>query len=237
MLARTLLGTAAFVMLVGGLLWPLEVLWPVRRGASWRSGAMCIVFLAGNALLLNDLVAPALHALGVALHVVDTPPAVLARVVAAVLLGDLVSYWIHRAMHRVPGLWPIHAVHHTPTHLDWVQAWRQHPVDIVLEALAVGIPGLCLGVDLSALTGWTLVRRVWTSFLHANVRWRFGWLEFVVATPVFHHGHHAATGADAAGNFAGSFPLFDIAFGTWCRPRGFPARTGLPAPRQRSVSP
>ncbi|WP_339360815.1 sterol desaturase family protein [Iodobacter fluviatilis] len=54
---------------------------------------------------------------------------------------------------------------------------------------------------------------------HANVRWRFGPLEWLIATPAFHHWHHAN---EAEGqrdhNYAAMFPLIDLVFSTLHRP-------------------
>src|SRR4029077_16725482 len=35
-----------------------------------------------------------------------------------VLLADLWQYWVHRAFHVVPWLWPIHAIHHSSRTID-----------------------------------------------------------------------------------------------------------------------
>ena len=68
------------------------------------------------------------------------------------VLSDLVGYFVHRAMHRVPMLWRFHKLHHEATQLSWLDAWRQHPVDFVLhwaspaspidapDVYAVGVP-------------------------------------------------------------------------------------------------
>ncbi len=35
-----------------------------------------------------------------------------------------------------------------------------------------------------------LIGMVWGFFIHANLRWRFGPLEWLISTPAFHHWHH-----------------------------------------------
>jgi len=54
-------------------------------------------------------------------------------------------------------------------------------------------------------------------FIHANVRFRFGLLEQVLATPRAHHWHHAVAPVDV--NFAVHLPVLDRAFGTQHLPR------------------
>ena len=72
----------------------------------------------------------------------------------------------------------------------------------------------------------------WHSILlHANVRLSFGPLRWVIASPVFHHWHHAAR-PDAQGkNFAGQLSVLDKLFGTMYMPAGqTPERSGLDEP-------
>jgi sterol desaturase/sphingolipid hydroxylase (fatty acid hydroxylase superfamily) len=64
--------------------------------------------------------------------------------------------------------------------------------------------------------------------VHANVRWDFGPLRYVIATPAFHRWHHS-TEADALNkNFSGLFPVTDWLFGTLYMPKGVqPTRFGV----------
>jgi sterol desaturase/sphingolipid hydroxylase (fatty acid hydroxylase superfamily) len=57
-------------------------------------------------------------------------------------------------------------------------------------------------------------------FVHANVRWDFGPLRYVIATPAFHRWHHSAEHDAVNKNFAGLFPLTDWVFGTLYLPKG-----------------
>jgi sterol desaturase/sphingolipid hydroxylase (fatty acid hydroxylase superfamily) len=68
--------------------------------------------------------------------------------------------------------------------------------------------------------------------VHANLSWRFGWLENVIATPAFHHWHHTNDGPDVIDkNFASMLPWIDRLFGTFHVPkRQFPRSYGIAAP-------
>lgn len=71
---------------------------------------------------------------------------------------------------------------------------------------------------------------LWGFFLHANLRWRFGWLEQLVATPPFHHWHHVAD-APLNRNFASTLPVLDRLFDTLHLPaRAWPAHYGIGTP-------
>ena len=54
-------------------------------------------------------------------------------------------------------------------------------------------------------------------FIHSNVRFTFGPLRYLLATPQFHHWHHSATLHDR--NFAVHLPLIDKLFGTYHLPQ------------------
>lgn len=137
--------------------------------------------------------------------------------VEALFIADLVGYASHRVRHRVRALWLFHAIHHSPTRLDWLAAARMHPVDDLVDNVATSIPVLLLGFDLRvyALLGPFFLLH--TILLHANVRWDFGPLRFVLASPAWHRLHHAKEGE--GGNFGGVLSLFDVILGTFRDPR------------------
>jgi sterol desaturase/sphingolipid hydroxylase (fatty acid hydroxylase superfamily) len=65
-------------------------------------------------------------------------------------------------------------------------------------------------------------------FIHANVRLTFGPLRWVIATPQFHHWHHAREPRAYNSNYAGEFPAVDALFGTLYLPaRRWPAQYGI----------
>lgn len=60
--------------------------------------------------------------------------------------------------------------------------------------------------------------------VHANLNWTFGPLRGVFVSPVFHRWHHAMDVRDK--NFASTFAIWDVMFGTYhmpvgIRPRGY----------------
>jgi len=210
---ETAAGALVFLAICAGLLGPLERFFPrtgTRRSAA--AMALCAGLFVVNTLLMRAVGDPLLGWLE-SLRGEAGPPSA-ARIAAAFVLADLAGYGAHLALHRVPVLWRFHRVHHQATELSWLDAWRQHPVDFVVQGLAVGIPGALLGASLTDVVAVVLLRKLWTSFLHADVRFRFGWLEWLVATPAFHRVHHSADRADYDRNFAGTFPLWDVLFGT-----------------------
>ena len=66
------------------------------------------------------------------------------------------------------------------------------------------------------------------TFIHANVRFEFGPLRWLLATPQFHHWHHGAEREAVDKNFAVHLPVLDWLFGTFHLPKDrWPESYGL----------
>lgn len=161
------------------------------------------------------------------------------RFAAAMIVGEFGIYWGHRWSHEIPILWRFHAIHHSAEEMDWLVNTRAHPLDMVFTRLCGLIPIYVLGlaqpmgntVDLVPLL-YGIAGTVWSFVIHANVRWRFGWLEWLVSTPAFHHWHHTKGGPEVINkNYAAIFPWVDKLFGTFYLPRKqWPMKYGIEAP-------
>jgi sterol desaturase/sphingolipid hydroxylase (fatty acid hydroxylase superfamily) len=152
-----------------------------------------------------------------------------------VLLADLGFYLAHRAFHAVPVLWRIHAVHHSIEELDWLAAHRVHPIDQILTKTASFLPVFALGFSLEPFLLFALIFRWQALLIHSNVRIGYGPLRWIIASPQFHHWHHANCPETLDKNFAGQLPIWDLLFGTLHLPRGrMPQRYGTDDPVPRS---
>ncbi len=165
------------------------------------------------------------------------------RITSAFLIAEVGFYWGHRWSHEWPWLWHYHGLHHQPERLDWLVNSRTHPIDMIFTRLCGLVPihllglasakwdrGGAIAAAVVALSTW------WGFFLHANVRWRFGWLEQLVATPAFHHWHHVAD-TPLNRNFASTLPAIDRLFGTLHLPaRDWPERYGIGASPPREAA-
>ena len=222
---------------------PLERLFPLHRSTLFRAEfgndlAWYFINALLPALVLSvplAIVAEAAHLLvppGFHAAVAEAP--FWARTLAALVVAETGYYWGHRMMHEVPALWRFHSVHHSATHIDFLVNSRAHPVDIVFSRLCGLIPvyivGLAgpVGITSSIMPLLiTVAGTVWGFFIHANLRWRLGSLEWLVTTPAFHHWHHSLV-APTNRNFASTLPCLDWIFGTFHLPKEqWPARYGI----------
>ena len=177
------------------------------------AGVVSLAWLPGFALrpLVAMLPAPALPILGA-------------------VLFDLAGYWVHRFAHEKAVLWRFHSVHHTGKQLDWLSGIRGHPLDgflvgpPILLLIAAGFPAEITG-------GIAILQMIVGLFLHANVRWRLRPLHRIIATPDFHHWHHANEPASIHTNYAAFLPIWDQLFGTYRVPKDRePLRYGIDEP-------
>ncbi|MFC6672185.1 sterol desaturase family protein [Marinobacterium aestuariivivens] len=108
---------------------------------------------------------------------------VLLQVLLIILCADFVLYWEHRLYHEVKPLWPIHAVHHSVEHLDWLAGSRGHFVQVFSERALVMVPLYLLGADQAALDIYVAFAALQAILIHCNLGLSFGPLKYVLVTP------------------------------------------------------
>ena len=133
------------------------------------------------------------------------------------VVSDLLLYWIHRGFHGA-ALWKYHAIHHSSQNLDWISAARFHPVNLFLGSVAVDVLLLLAGISPNVFVVLGPITIAHSAFVHANLNWTLGPLKYVIAGPVFHRWHHTAAERGGSKNFAATFPVFDVMFGTYYMP-------------------
>jgi sterol desaturase/sphingolipid hydroxylase (fatty acid hydroxylase superfamily) len=133
------------------------------------------------------------------------------------VLSDFMLYWLHRLFHG-GAFWKYHAVHHSSEDLDWISAARFHPVNLFLGTIMVDVVLLMAGISPNTMIWVGPFITFHSAFVHANLNWTLGPLKYVLATPIFHRWHHTALEAGGNTNFAGTFPIWDILFGTYRMP-------------------
>ena len=207
-------------------LWATDLLHVLVSGLLIRLGLTGVVLSAVAASPL--VVSPALR------EAIAAQPTWLAFL-EILIIADLGFYLSHRALHAVPLLWRFHSVHHSIEEMDWLAAHRVHPVDQILVKTASLVPVFILGFPAAPILLFTLLYQWQALLIHSNVDIRFGPLRWLLASPQFHHWHHANEPGAIDKNFAGQLPLFDLLFGTLHLPgRETPRIYGTDAPVPRS---
>jgi sterol desaturase/sphingolipid hydroxylase (fatty acid hydroxylase superfamily) len=136
------------------------------------------------------------------------------QAIEALLVAEFVGYWSHRMLHEIPMLWRLHKIHHSSEQLDWLAAARVHPLEDVWNKSIVLLPLFLLGFSPKITVFFGPLIAIYPIFLHANVRWSYGRLGYLVASPAFHRWHHSSDREALNKNFGGLLPIFDYLFGT-----------------------
>jgi len=189
---------------------------PEWRTDLWHFGVSHLlvqltVFLtmAPAAMFFRWAVAPELQA------TVAAQPLIV-QFVEVLIVADLTQYAVHRLFHAVPWLWRFHEIHHSSRHMDWLAGSRLHLVDIVVTRGLAFVPLYVLGFAPGPVFAYVLLVSFQAVLIHANVSWRFGPVRWLLATPQYHHWHHAVEPVDV--NFAVHLPVIDAIFGTFYLP-------------------
>ncbi|MEO9000788.1 MAG: sterol desaturase family protein [Rhodanobacter sp.] len=242
-----ILRLAFWLLLLCAIFVPLERLAGIKRQAFIRPEFLTdLGYYALNSILVGVVLGTPLIFMGAALHQL-IPAAALdsvaglpggVRLILALLVGEIGFYWAHRLTHQTPFLWRFHSIHHSAKDIDFLTNTRAHPVDMVFTRMCGFIPVLAFGLTGGGTTVTALVLVIgtlWGFFIHANVRWRFGFLEHVIATPFFHRWHHT-NDARRDRNYAAMFPFVDHLFGTYQSPTRWPDQYGIDAPMPASLA-
>ncbi len=140
-----------------------------------------------------------------------------AQAIIFIVASDFLTYWTHRAFHGAD-LWKYHAIHHSSEELDWISAARFHPINIFLGTVMVDVALLLAGISPNVMVWVGPFTTATSAMVHANLNWTFGPFKYVLASPVFHRWHHTAADRGGSSNFAGTFPVWDLMFGTFYMP-------------------
>ncbi len=141
----------------------------------------------------------------------------------------LFGYWIHRLYHS-PIFWQVHRFHHAAPELNFITAYRLHPLESFLRSLEFLSPMVILQVPDSVL----LVAVVAGNFInfcqHSELPWDWGWVgRWIFGSPLVHQLHHSIDEEHRDTNFS-NCPLWDHVFGTWYDGSKQPSGYGIPDP-------
>ena len=153
------------------------------------------------------------------------------QAIEVIVVADCGFYAAHRAFHEVPFLWRFHAIHHSIEEMDWLAAHRVHPMDQILTKGVSVLPVFALGFSDPAIAIFALSYQCQSLLIHSNTRIGFGPLKWILASPPFHHWHHANEPEAIDKNFAAQLPFIDALGGTlFLPPQRMPARYGTDDP-------
>ncbi len=212
------------VLLVGFLFVPLERFFPARPEqtvfrADWQEDMFYYLLSSMLVQVLSFLSMAPANFVNLHFDISETQAYIAGmsfalQVVIIMMATDFVEYWVHRAFHTFPALWRFHAIHHSTKKMDWLAGARMHFVEIAVLRGLTAVPMFTLGFLPEAIQTYLLIVYFYSSFIHSNIGWRFGFIERFLVTPRFHHWHHGSDREAIDINYASHFPIYDWLFGT-----------------------
>ena len=213
-----ILGSSAILILE--LAAPYRSSWlPGREAIIQDSMFLIVVQIALPALITLALVeatAGWLQLSGLALWPHDWP--IAAQALLMILLADFLRYWLHRASHGWSLLWRLHAIHHSPKELYFLNVGRFHPMEKCLQFAVDAAPFLLIGVAPEVVAAYFVFYAINGFFQHSNVDVRLGWLNWIVSGPELHRWHHSRKIKESDHNFGNNLIIWDAIFHTRCLP-------------------
>ena len=151
------------------------------------------------------------------------------QVILMLLMADFLRYWLHVASHRFEPLWRLHAVHHSPHKLYWLNVGRFHPLEKTLQYLFDALPFILLGVGEHVLALYFVFYAINGFFQHSNVELRYGPLNYLISSAELHRWHHSWLSRESNSNYGNNLIVWDLLFGTRYLPNDRHVETlGLP---------
>lgn len=210
-----------------------------RRAVEWSGALLESVRTNLFLSIANPMVAP-LIMVGVvlvdrgyaALGVPETPLSfwhqmpIWVSLLAWLITIDFIDYWVHRLLHA-PGFWDIHAVHHSDEAMNWTTSSRVHVLEIVVMQIGYILIASWMNIPGQGVGAIVALRLLHNNWVHTKYDIHLGPLTKLISTPRFHHWHHADDPAAYNTNFANTFALWDVIFGTYRVPSAYSGKFGF----------
>lgn len=140
------------------------------------------------------------------------------RVIASVILLDIIVYFQHRVFHKVSFLWKLHSVHHIDPMLDTSSGLRFHPLEIIISNIIKILSIFIIGIPALAILIFEIILNSTAMFNHSNIKIPNSVeiiLRLVLVTPDLHLIHHSVIVRETNSNYGFSVVFWDKLFGTY----------------------
>ena len=183
-----------------------------------------------QAWLLNTLGAmaaiPLLITLGGPALVQGADLPVWAALLGYLVVRDGLEFLFHRAQHTVPWLWSMHSLHHSDPDMSALTSGRHFWAEPIIKAMTIWPLTALIIAPTPLILGLFNLFSLWNFVVHARLPFGFGRFSWLLNSPAYHRRHHSILPEHYNSNYAALLPIFDVAFGSYNRPEGWPP-TGL----------
>ena len=154
---------------------------------------------------------------------------IAAQAILYFLFKDLLDWFVHNLLHRVPALWEFHKLHHSIVEMDWIGNFRFHWMEIVVYQGLTYLPLVILGVDPLVILIVAVASTIIGHLNHSNLDITWGPFRYLFNSSrmhIWHHMHDLPYDRQKGVNFGISLSLWDWVFRTayWPAPRECPGQ-------------
>ena len=147
------------------------------------------------------------------------------------IFDDLLKFFQHMMMHKIPLLWSFHRVHHSAHTLNPLTLYRVHIVEVVISSFRRAFGTITISVAFLFLTGEFITyyeilgahafhfifNIIGGNLRHSHIPLSFGFLENIFISPAQHQVHHGKSKEHYNLNYGICFSFWDKFFGSFKR--------------------
>lgn len=133
------------------------------------------------------------------------------------VLADFIQWSVHVMLHKVPRLWRFHQVHHSVEEMGFAAHLRFHPVETIIYKSALFLPLTMIGFGIQDMFLLHAFNILIGHLNHANIRWDYGLLKYILNSPhmhIWHHVKHLPKEHPYGINFGITLSIWDYLFDT-----------------------
>jgi sterol desaturase/sphingolipid hydroxylase (fatty acid hydroxylase superfamily) len=193
-------------------------------------GLMMLGFYAATSVV-EMLFLKILGALSITVPIIDVSIwPVPVQFVVFYLLIDFAQFFGHYLMHKSDFLWQFHRIHHAPKEIGFATTRHFHWVEYLVLKPCMWIPLGLLGFSGKDYVIYYMWFGIFLVFLsHANVKIKWGIINYIFITPDNHFWHHAKNIPLRTGvNFSSTLMIWDHLFKTFYLPKNIEPQLGIP---------
>ncbi len=144
---------------------------------------------------------------------------IAAQTALMLVTAEFCRYWMHVVGHNWEPFWRLHAVHHAPHKLYWLNVARFHPIEKSFQFLVDTLPFILMGVSKEVMMAYLVFYAINGFYQHCNIDVRLGVLNYIISGPELHRWHHSMLIEESNTNYGNNLIIWDIVFGTYFMPK------------------
>ena len=141
------------------------------------------------------------------------------QLVLGLVCAELGFYSLHRFLHNSK-YWPLHSLHHSVERMYILAGSRTHPLQVFATYGGQMMILWLLGAPDYVIFFHALFTSVNGLLQHANIKMKFGLLNYIFATPELHRWHHSQIIKESNSNYGTNMIFWDLLLGTRYLPEG-----------------